>query len=464
MDKYDIAIIGSGPAGYEGAIVAARAGANVCVIEKGDFGGVCLNTGCIPTKTLVASSKVLRHARRAGEFGIDIDGSVEASPVSLFGRKNRVIDIERRGLEQLVSKSGVAIIRGHASFIDKNTLKVTEESSEYSIYSKNIIIATGSKPAELSFMRYDGDKVVSSEQFLSLEKIPESLLIVGGGYIGCEFASLLAPLGVDVTIVEAMPRLLMGVDEEIVAILTREFKKDKIDIRTNSKIAGAKIDDKVTLSLEDGSDISGDMALVAVGRRPLTDGLDLDKIGIDRHPNGAIKVDNHMKTNVQGVFAVGDVVGNPMLAHVASAECKVAVSNALGNRLIMDYTVIPAAIYTYPEIASIGLTEAQAREMGMDVAVGKVELRSLGISHAAGEIAGMAKIVSDSVSEAIAGVHIISERATDLIHEVAVSMFHGVSSSELSRVIHAHPTFSEIVLEAAQDVHNEAIHVLKKAG
>jgi len=464
MDKYDIAIIGSGPAGYEGAIVASRAGANVCIIEKGDFGGVCLNTGCIPTKTLVASSKVLRHARRAKDFGIDINGSVEASSESLFGRKNRVVDIEKRGLEQLVSKSGVTIIRGHASFIDKNTLKISNQEGEVSVYAKSIIIATGSKPAELPFMRYDGSRVVSSEQFLSLEEIPRSLIVVGGGYIGCEFASLLAPLGTDITIVEALPRLLMGVDDEIVTVLTREFKKDKINIKTNSKITGAKIDEKVTLSLKDGSEITGDLALVAVGRRPLTDGLSLDKIGIDRHPNGAIKIDNHMKTNVPGVYAVGDVVGNPMLAHVASAECKVAVSNVLGNRLIMDYTVIPAAIYTYPEIGSVGLTEAQAREMGMDVAVGKVELRNLGISHAAGEITGMAKIVSDSVSETIVGVHIISERATDLIHEVAVSMFHGVSSSELSRVIHAHPTFSEIVLEAAQDVNNEAVHVLKKAG
>lgn len=464
MERYDIAIIGSGPAGYVGAIKAARAGAATCVVEKDDIGGVCLNTGCIPTKTLVASAKVLRHIERASDFGISIDGSVEATIEKLYDHKNKVVDTERQGLTNLIQRSGAVIKRGRASFIDNRTIKVSGPSGEEIIFAKNIIIATGSKPASLPFLPYDGVRVVSSEDLLNLKSLPKSILVVGGGYIGCEFASLFSALGVKITVVEAMPHILPGMDKDIATLLAREFKKNNIEIHTNSKIVEAKVNNNVSLTLENGKTLSGDIALVAIGRRPLTDGLDLENAGVATLPTSAITVNNQMMTNVPGIYAVGDVIGNPMLAHVASAECKVAVANTFGNRYMMDYTVIPGAVYTYPEIGSIGISEDQARQMGMDIRIGAVQLRSLGISHATGETAGMAKIITDSISDTIVGIHIIGERAVDIMHEVAVAMFQGTTSSSLSMVIHAHPTFSEIIAEAAQDAHGEAIHkVIKKA-
>jgi dihydrolipoamide dehydrogenase len=479
MQRYEIAIIGAGPAGYVGAIKAARAGAAVCIIEDSEFGGACLNTGCIPTKTLVASSRLLRHARRASEFGIAIDGSPAPDFEQLMSRKNKVVDIEKQGLIKLVESSGVEIINGRASFIDHNTLRIVSAAgtgtggsaiaasqasaaNETDIYAKNIIIATGSKPKALAFLPYDGKKVFSSDNIWALEKIPSSMLIIGGGYIGCEFASIFAPLGTKITILEALPKIVAGIDDDISDVLARELKKEGVAIKTGMKISGARVDDEVTVSFEDGSEISGDVALVSVGRRASSAGLNLEGIGVATLPNGDIDVNEQMMTSVPGVFAVGDVIGNPMLAHVASAECTVAVANALGQKLLMDYTLIPASIYTYPEIGTIGITEAQALEKGNDINVGNIQLRSLGISHAAGEIVGEAKIISDAMSDMILGVHIIGERAADIIHEAAVAMFQGMTASALGRVIHVHPTFSEVMGEAAQDVHGEAIYIRKK--
>jgi len=456
VERYEIAIIGSGPAGYVGAVTAAQAGVPVCIIEKSDFGGVCLNMGCIPTKALVASAKALRNARRAGEYGIDIGGTIQTSLEKLQARKDRVVDIEKQGLVKLVEKSDVQIIKGHASFKDTNSLKISGSDGEKTIFAKNIIVATGSKPHALSFLPYDGVKVLSSDDLLRLAKLPDSMLIIGGGYIGCEFASIFSALGTKITIIEALPSLLTGTDEEVSTILAREFKKVGIDVRTNSTLVGTKVEDKVEAIIEDGTVFTADIALVAIGRVPSTGGVDLEKIGVETLPNGGIKVNNQMMTNIPGIYAVGDVIGNPMLAHVASAECKVAVANALGNRYMMDYTVIPSGIYTYPEIGSVGITENQARDMGMDVKIGRVQLRSLGISHTSGEIAGIAKIITDAISDRIVGAHVIGDRATDIIHEVAVAMYQGMTASALSMVIHAHPTFSELISEAALDVNGDA--------
>ncbi len=463
MQRYEIAIIGSGPAGYVGAIKAAREGFPTAVIEKGDFGGVCLNTGCIPTKALVASAKQLRNVRRAADFGIDLKGSVSAIFQKLYERMNHVVDIERKGLVKLVENSGTEIIKGQASFVDDNVLKISGADGEKTINAKNIIIATGSNPKSLPFLPFDGEKVVSSNDLLSLESLPESMIIIGGGYIGCEFASIFSALGTKITIIEALPSLLMNVDEDIVKVLTREFKKEGVEVKADSQIVGAKVADKVTVTLADGTDISADVCLVSVGRRPLTEGLAMEGIGLPVLPDGAIKVNERMMTDIPGVFAVGDVVGNPMLAYVASAECKVAVGNALGNRLLMDYTVIPIGIFTYPEIGSVGVTERQARSAGVDVKTGTVLLRSLGISHASGDIVGMAKLVADSVSDMIIGVHIIGERATDLVHEAAVAMYQGMTASAFGNVLHTHPTFSEIVSEAAHAVNGTAIFSGKQA-
>ncbi|HZD59567.1 MAG TPA: NAD(P)/FAD-dependent oxidoreductase, partial [Anaerolineae bacterium] len=381
---------------------------------------------------------------------------------NLNRRKNRIVDIERKGIEGLVSKSGATIIKGHASFVDKNTLKISNAGGDQTIFSQNIIIATGSKSAELPFLPFDGKKVFSGEDLLSLEAIPDTMLIVGGGYIGSEYASLFSTLGTKITIIEALPNLVHGVDAEISRILEREFKKEGIKLMLGSQITSASVNDKVSVTLADGTVVSADVALVAVGRRPVSGGIGLENIGLPTMPNGAIRVNNQMATGIPGVYAVGDVVGNPMLAHVASAECRVAVENALGSRFIMDYTVVPAAIYTYPEIGSVGISEDQALEMGMDIRVGRVLLRSLGISHATGEIVGMAKIVADAISDAIIGVHVIGERATDIMHEVAVAMFQGLSASALGHVIHAHPTFSEAIAEASLDVHGETIYTARK--
>lgn len=466
MQKYEIAIIGAGPAGYVGAIKAARTGVPVCIIEESAFGGVCLNTGCIPTKSLAASSRVLRHAKRAAEFGVALGGNPKPDFEKFMSRKDTIVDVEKQGLIRLVESNGVDIINGRASFIDQNTLKVVNtgtNAAETTIYAKNIIIATGSEPKDLPFLPCDGKKVFSSDNIWSLEKIPSSMLIIGGGYIGCEFASNFAPFGTQITILEALPKIAAGIEADIADVLAREFKKDGINVKTGMKITGAAISEQVTVRFEDGSEVAGEVALVSVGRRATSAGLNLDKVGVATLPNGNILVNEQMMTNVPGIFAVGDVTGNPMLAHVASAECNVAVANALGQKLIMDYTLVPSSIYSYPEIGTIGLTEAQARENGAAVNVGHVHVRSLGISHAAGEISGEAKIVSDAMSDMILGVHVIGERAADIIHEAAVAMFQGMTASALARVIHAHPTFSEVISEAAQDVHGDAIYIRKRA-
>jgi len=463
MERYEIAIIGSGPAGYVGAIKAARFGVPVCVIEKDSFGGVCLNRGCIPTKAMVASSKMIRSARRASEFGFNIGGSISFDFNKLAGRASRVVEIEREGLEKLVQDNGATIIRGHASFVDNHTLNITSENGERQIFANNIIIATGSKSAALPFLPYDGEKVFSGEDIFNLSHLPESMIVVGGGYIGCEFSSIFSALGVKITVIEALPSLLPGTDTEISTILEREFRKENIKVLKGGRITGASVTDNVSVTLEDGTVISADVALVAVGRRASTEGLALKNIDLSTMPDGSINVNNQMMTGLHGIYAVGDVVGNPMLAHVASSECRVAVENALGRRFIMDYTVVPSSIYTYPEIGSVGLTEDQARDTGMEVRVGRILVRGLGISHAAGEIVGVAKIVTDAISDNIVGAHMIGERAADVVHEVAVAMFHGLSSSELGRIIHAHPTFSEAILEAALDVHGETIYITKKA-
>lgn len=461
MDKYSIAIIGSGPAGYVGAIKAARRGEPTCIIEKSAFGGVCLNTGCIPTKSLVASAKAIRNARRSQDFGFKIDGKVTAKMADLQKRKDRIVDIERKGLKRLVRESGVDIIEGAASFVDARDIAIDSAQGERIIFAKNAIIATGSVSGSLPFMPFDGAKVFSGEDILLLDKIPASMLIVGGGYIGCEYASLFATFGTRVTVVEALPRILNNTDEEIAAILARELKKDGVRVLVGRKIISADIGEMVSVTLEDGTVISADIALVAVGRKAQTANLGLENAGVGVRKNGTIEVNSQMMTAADGIYAVGDVVGEPMLAHVASAECRVAVENALGRQVIMDYSVIPSAIYTHPEIGGVGLTEAEARAKGMDVRVGRVLMRGLGISHAASEISGMAKIVCDSISDAIVGVHIIGERATDLVHEAALALFQDLSASTLSRMVHAHPTFSEALLEAALDTRGDSIYTAK---
>ncbi|MBS3908896.1 MAG: dihydrolipoyl dehydrogenase [Actinobacteria bacterium] len=461
MDKYMIAFIGSGPASYVGAIKAARSGIPTCIIEKSGFGGVCLNTGCIPTKSFVASAKAIRNAGRAREFGFEIDGDIRIDMAALRKRKDRIVDIERKGLGELVRDSGVDIIEGTASFVDAHDLAINSAQGERIIFAKNTIIATGSVSASLPFMPFDGARVFSGEDILSLESIPSSMVIVGGGYIGCEYASLFATLGTKVTVIEALPRILSNADEEISEILARELKKDGVRVLAGRKIISAQIDGAVSVTLEDGTVVSADVALVAVGRKAYTAGLSLENAGVNVRKNGAVEVNNEMMTTTQGIYAVGDVAGEPMLAHVASAECRVAVENALGKHLIMDYSVIPSAIFTHPEIGGVGLTEAEARAKGMDVRVGRVLMRSLGISHAAGEISGMAKIICDSISDAVVGVHIIGERATDLIHEAALALFQGLSASTLSRMVHAHPTFSEILSEAALDTLGDSIYSAK---
>ncbi|MDI6816146.1 MAG: dihydrolipoyl dehydrogenase [Actinomycetota bacterium] len=464
MDKYSIAIIGSGPAGYVGAIKAARSGVPTCIIEKSGFGGVCLNTGCIPTKSFVASAKAIRSARRAQEFGFEIDGDIRIDMSALQKRKDRIVDIERKGLERLVRDSGVDIIEGTASFVDAHNLAINNARGERIIFAKNTIIATGSVSASLPLMPFDGAKVFSGEDVLSVDRIPASMVIVGGGYIGCEYAALFATLGTKVTVIEALPRILNNADEEISEILARELKKAGVKVLSGHKIISAETDGPVSVTLEGGTVVSADIALVAVGRKAHTAGLGLENAGVSVEKNGTIEVNNEMMTTAQGIYAVGDVAGEPMLAHVASAECRVAVENALGRHLIMDYSVIPNAIFTIPEIGSIGLTEADARAKGMEVHVGRVLMRSVGISHAAGEISGLAKIVCDSISDAIVGVHIIGERATDLIHEAGLALFQDLSASTLSRMIHAHPTFSETLLEAALDTHGDSIYTAKHRG
>jgi dihydrolipoamide dehydrogenase len=459
-----LTILGAGPGGYVAAIRAAQLGAEVTVIEESEVGGTCLNWGCIPTKTLIASAEVLHKAKNAADFGLELAGNVSPNIIKIMERKRKVVDTQVKGIRGLLKSWGIKLMEGRGVIINPKKIRVTlKDGSTQEIDTDKIIIATGSKPAQIPVFPFDGKRILSSDHAVNLDVIPKSLLIVGAGVIGCEFAFIYREFGSEVTMVEMLPRAVSTEDEEISALLERELKKNRIKLITNTGVQKVDVKDNgVTATLTDGKTIDAEKVLVSIGRSVNTRNIGLDNIGVNTGKRGEIFVNEKMETNIEGVYAVGDVVGGIMLAHLASKQGLAAAENATGGNAAIRYDVVPAAIFTRPEIASVGLREHQVKDKNIKYKVGRFQFRALGKAHAMGEISGMFKIISEESTDKILGAHIIGPHASDLIHEIAVAMEGGLTVKDIAHTIHAHPTLAEGIMEAAEDVHGMAVHVPKK--
>lgn len=468
-----IVIIGAGPGGYVAAIRAAQLGSEVTVIEKSELGGTCLNVGCIPTKALLACVALLSAINNAGKFGITV-GEVSPKLSEMMARKEKIVSGLRKGIEYLFKSKNIALVRGVGKILGHGKVEVVkEDESKEEISADRIIIATGSEPARPKIFPFDGERVITSSEALSLKEVPESLLIVGAGAIGVEFACIFASLGTKVTIVEMLAQAIPTEDSEIAREVEKCLKRKRIGIYTGTKIekveathsAGRRSHpfrgtskSKVESTLSSGEKIETEKVLVAVGRKLNSESLGLESIGV-KTEKGRILINDKMETNVPSIYAIGDVAGGLLLAHKASAEGIVAAENASGQDSVMDYKVVPSCIFTSPEVASVGLTEKKAEESGHKLKLGKFPFRALGKAHAIGEVDGLIKIIADAQSDEILGVHIVGPHATDLVAEAALAMKAEVTAEELGRTIHAHPTLSEGLMEAAHAVHGMAIHL-----
>ena len=453
--EYDILIIGAGSAGYVCAIRASQLGAKVCVIEKEKLGGTCLNHGCIPTKTLLHVAEHYQFLLHSEEIGLTAE-NISFDLNKILDRKNKVINQLVKGIEGLFRKHKITFISGKANIIDKNTVECNGEE----ISCKNLVIATGSEPLNIPSFNIDGENVLTSTEALELTEIPQSIIIVGGGVIGCEFATYFANMGSQVSVLEMMPQLLPTEDNAIARYLGSIFKRRKIKIHLKEKIDVIKKDENgVTAHLASGKSITADKALISIGRKLISSGFGLENIGVELKGNGAIKIDKRMRTNIEGVYAIGDVTGEMMLAHVASTQGMIVAEEIMKKfHREINYDTVPSCIFTKPEIGRIGLTEEQVKEQGIDYKVGKVSFRAIGKALAINEVEGFAKIIADANTDKILGVHIVGAHATDLIHEAVIALENGITATQLSHAIHAHPTLAEIMLETAEAVHGLQIH------
>lgn len=455
---YDIIVIGAGQGGYVSAIKAAQAGKKVCLIENTHIGGVCLNEGCIPTKTLIRTANLLSEIKSSELFaieGIDIN-KVKVSMEKLQTRKNLVVSQLVYGVKGLLLGNNITIIEGEASFVDEHTVQVRDSK----LTSKHFIIATGSKVLMPSFIPLEGDtNVITSNEALNFDYIPESIVVIGGGVIGIEFAYLLSKLGTKVIVLELMDRILPMVDEEVSNMARVRMERDGITIHTGAKVKRV-IDSKVVYEINCNEEtVEGELVLMAVGRTSNTDGLNAENIGIEFNGR-SIKTDERLRTNISNIYAVGDVNGKVMLAHTAASEGIVAVANILGDNREMDYDKIPSCIYLEPEIASIGLTEAQAIELGKKIKIGRFPLSGNGKAIVEGDTDGIIKVILEEEFNEILGVHIYGKHATDMISEMALAMTLEATAEEVIQTIHPHPTVSEIIPESFMEAIGKAIHYI----
>jgi len=460
--KYDIAVVGGGPGGYVAAIRAGQMGAKTILIEKEVLGGTCLNWGCIPTKAFVRSAELFADIKEAKSFGIKVDNAEVDFP-AVVKRKNQIVTRLVKGVEHLLKSYDVDIMEGEASFLSENHLIVENDGKRKAVEAENIIIATGSKPSQLPIPGADLDGILDSRAALDLEKLPESMIVVGGGIIGMEFAFIFKNFGVDVTVVEYLDQLVTGVDEEIAKELNRSARRRKITVKTGAEVKEIKKSadgyDVIYESRGKEQTASGEKVLMAVGRRPFHEGLKADKVGLEiDERRGAIKVNNKLETNVDGIYAIGDVTDEVLLAHVASHQGIIAVENIMGHDKEIDYSAVPGAIFTSPEIGTVGLTEKEAEEKGIDYKVGSFPFAASGKVMAMGEREGKVKIIAEKESEKIIGAALIGIESSDLIAELTLAVNLGLTAEDLAETIHAHPTTAEVIHEAALDLKGGAIH------
>lgn len=463
-----ITIIGGGPGGYTAAFSAAKAGALVTLVEAAHMGGTCLNWGCIPTKTLKASAEALETAHRLAEFGIAGGGEARSDMPAIVARKNKVSEILRGGLEKTCARLKVTLLRGRGEVVNAGLVRVhAADGSVQDVVSDKVIIATGSSTLNLPTLPVDHARIITSDDALELQAVPGRMLVVGGGVIGCELAFIFQALGSKVTVVEGLDRVLPvpSIDADLSKLIQREMKKRGIGCelaRTATRAEVTQNGVQITLgpspfvkdlppSAQKESVLEADVVLVAVGRVPNTAGLGLAEAGVETDQRGWIKADTTLQTNVPGIYAVGDVLGPAriMLAHVASMEGLVAVRNCLGASEVMEYSTVPAAVFTSPEVATVGLTESQAREQGYNVACPQSNFRELGKAQAMGELAGLFKLVVDADTGKLLGAHLAGAHVSDIIAEPTLAMQLGATAKDLARTIHAHPTLAEGIFETA---------------
>jgi len=472
-----VTILGAGPGGYVAAVRAAQLGAVVTVVEKEQVGGTCLNWGCIPSKIMKTTAELIEQFHRADEFGIRTEGRAMLDMAGLMARKHKVLATQIKGIESLLAHHNINLVRGHARIDGPGKVSATGEDGRQQSWDwDRLIIATGSQPFSVPAFPFDGRRILSSNHILEIERVPESIVIVGGGVIGCEFACILSAMGARVIVVEALDRLLPlpSVDTGCSKVLEREMKKRKIKFYVNRVVESIQQSDEGLTVIIGPSPFASDLkekdkvpvtemvaqALVCIGRSPNTKGIGLSTIGLETDSKGWIPVDDRLQTGISGVFAIGDVLGpeRVMLAHVASTEAMLAAENAMGADLSMDYTAVPGAIFTMPEVACVGLTETQAKDQGIDARADTVLFRTIGKAQVLGELAGQATIVSEAGSGKVLGVHLIGPHATDLLGEGTLAVGNNLSVADIADTIHAHPTLAEIMLEAALKASGKALH------
>jgi dihydrolipoamide dehydrogenase len=462
MDSFDLIVIGAGPGGYVCAFRAAQLGLKVALVEKcAALGGTCLNVGCIPSKALLSSSEHFVFAKQhAAEHGVKL-GSVELDLPTLLKKKDAVVAKLTGGVAQLAKARKITVVTGAASFVSASVVRVATSASESKeLTAKNIVIATGSAPVELPFMKFDGKTIVSSDHAIAFDSVPKKLVVVGGGVIGVELGSVWARLGSEVTVVEFLPKIIATYDDDIVRNFTRLMQKQGLKIEVGAKVTGFA---NGILTAERGAEklsFPADKVLVAVGRRPFTDGLGLDKAGVQLDEKKRIKVDAHLKTTAAGVWAIGDVVAGPMLAHKAEEDGVAVAEWIAGKAGHVNWDLVPGIVYTDPEVASVGLGEDAAKAAGIAVNIGKFNFAANGRAIAADAVDGYVKIVADAKTDKILGAQILGRNAGELISEIVTHMEYGGSAEDLARTIHAHPTMSEAVKEAGLAVSKSAIHAL----
>lgn len=455
---FDVIVIGAGPGGYPAAIKAAQLGAKTAIIEREWLGGTCLNCGCIPTKTLIAGAEVYQKILHADTFGIKVEKPTIDYP-AMKKRKDGVVETLKGGVGSLLKAHGVTLLEGTGSFRDANTIAVkSSDGSTQEISGKNIIIATGSTSTVPGFIPKH-ERIVESRAFLELEELPETLLVLGGGYIGSELACMAAGLGVKVTIVELLADVLMLLDKDIRQVVKKHMKtKLGMTLLTGAAMENIQASDKSVTATAGDKTIEADMLLVAIGRSPVTDGLNIEAAGVTLNDQGYIKVDDLSRTNVPHIYCIGDVSGRMQLAHAATSQAIYAVEHALKEEEKIEEVVIPGVIFTSPEVALVGYTELEAKKLGLEYNMGKHYFRGMGKALASNETEGFVKIIAEKETDRIIGAQCVGPHATDLISEMVIAIREELTAEELGNTVHAHPTFAEIWMEASHALHKSCIH------
>ncbi|HLU81701.1 MAG TPA: dihydrolipoyl dehydrogenase [Flavobacteriaceae bacterium] len=467
MSKYDVAVIGSGPGGYVAAIRCAQLGMKTAIIEKyTPLGGTCLNVGCIPSKALLDSSHHYEEAiKHFSEHGIEIPGEVKFNLKKMMERKSAVVEQTTKGIDFLMNKNKIDRFEGVGSFKDKTHINISKDGKTQTIEAKNTIIATGSKPSTLPFIKIDKKKIITSTEALELKEIPKHLVIIGGGVIGLELGQVYLRLGSEVTVVEYMDRIIPTMDAAQSKELMKVLKKQKMKFALSHEVNAVENKGKeVIVKAKDkkGKEVEfkGDYCLVSVGRRPYTDGLETEKAGVETNKRGQIEVNENLRTSAENIYAIGDVVKGAMLAHKAEEEGVFVAESIAGQKPHIDYNLIPSVVYTWPEVASVGKTEEQLKENNIEYKTGQFPMRALGRARASGDIDGFVKILSDKKTDEVLGIHMVGARVADLISEAVTAMEYRASAEDISRMSHAHPTYAEAVKEAAlAATDNRPLHI-----